>query len=144
MQGKHPAFMSATSRQKPLHMRNDCEAQIQTSVWRLWIKNVRCLSSLMKLHTAGKTFHSISSVSLASHRILVHLIPSSDFMPFSSEVWSVVSKRNSIGFVSTCVHASSRTASEHVLYLHLVTLVVANDSVFFTSSSETTTATESL
>lgn len=97
----------------------------------------------MKLHTAGKTFHSISSVSLASHRFLVHLIPY-DFMAFSSKVSSVVSKRNSIGFVSTRVHASSRTVSEHVLYLHLVTLVVAIDSVFFTSSSETTTATESL
>ena len=65
-------------------------------------------------------------------------------MAFSSEVSSIGSKRNSIGFVPTHVHASPRTASEHVLYLHLVALVVAADSVFFTSSSEAATTTESL
>ena len=65
-------------------------------------------------------------------------------MTFASEVSSIGSKRNSIGFVPMHVHASPRTASEHVLYLHLVVLVVPADSVFFTSSSETTTATESL
>ena len=74
----------------------------------------------------------------------MHLISSSDCMEFSSELSSLGSKRESVGFIPTYVHASPRTANEHVLYLHLVTLVVAADSVFFTSSSETATATGSL
>ena len=58
--GKHTAFTSATSRQKPLHMRTDCEAQIQTSGWRPWIKNVRCLSSLISPLNDPVTWYGIN------------------------------------------------------------------------------------